>query len=363
MRPALAAAAATFDLPSKDTGQQAGGVDISSVAAQGDQCAIEEVTPECDAMDAEDTISLGESEEPFTFDVYMSLPHPAPSSSPHSPQPSGSSFSRHSTSPLRRSSSPVRATSDLQRYPHSTREPTPQHKDNRFRPFDQSRNSLGHNNSCERPTTTQHMPHPQSWVQYAVAPECPSGPATSSSILAECQGIIGRRAHTTGQLPPSASALPPPSFQCTMKEMAPGCDAMNDDSDPLTVQRESAVAFILHSFSPSATNTQFGGPEVRIGNVDPPALPDSVRQECRLGISATTELRLRYWHLVNRKPPSSLYYVDALPNACPIAFTCLQSSSEPSTTVTVAVGCIIFIPEPSTITLSNKGEAKRYLSV
>ena len=56
--------------------------------AQGNQRAVEDVTA-CDAMDdSEDMISLGDSEEPFTFDVYMSIP----SSSPHSPQPSGSSF-------------------------------------------------------------------------------------------------------------------------------------------------------------------------------------------------------------------------------------------------------------------------------
>jgi hypothetical protein len=88
MRSVLAVAASACDVPSEDAGQQAGDVDILSVAAQGNLRAIEDVTA-CDAMDdSEDTISLGDSEEPFTFDVYMSIP----SSSPHSPQPSGSSF-------------------------------------------------------------------------------------------------------------------------------------------------------------------------------------------------------------------------------------------------------------------------------
>jgi hypothetical protein len=104
-RSVLAVAASACDVPSEDTGHQAGGVDILSVAAQGDQCAIGDVTPGCDAMDddSEDAISLGDSEEPFTFDVHTSLPHPASSSSSHSPQPSGSFFTRHSMSPLRRS--------------------------------------------------------------------------------------------------------------------------------------------------------------------------------------------------------------------------------------------------------------------
>ena len=132
------------------------------------------------------------------------------------------------------------------------------------------------------------MSRPQNWVQCAGASECPSGPATSSSTLVGCQSIIGNRAHTTGQLPPSASALPPPSFNFIV---------------PLKAQRDSAIAFVLSSFSPLATNTQFSGPEVRVGNADAPILPDSVRQECRLGVSATTELRLRYWHLCEPQVP------------------------------------------------------------
>jgi hypothetical protein len=62
MRSVLAVAAAACDVPSEDTGQQAGGVDILSVATQGDQCAVKDVTPGCDAMgdDSEDTISLGD---------------------------------------------------------------------------------------------------------------------------------------------------------------------------------------------------------------------------------------------------------------------------------------------------------------
>ena len=173
MHSVLAVIASAYDVPSEHTGQQAGGVDILSIAAQGDQRAIEDVTPGCHAMDddSEDTISLGDSEEPFTFDVYMSLPHPAPSSSPHSPQPSDPSFPRHSMSPLWRSSSPVRATFGLQQHLHSTREPTPRHKDNKFCPFDQSQNSLSHNDSCEKPTTTRHVSRPQNWVQCAGASE------------------------------------------------------------------------------------------------------------------------------------------------------------------------------------------------
>ena len=73
----------------------------------------------------------------------------------------------------------------------------------------------------------------------------------------------------------------------------------------LDPRRKAAIDYILTSFPPSATMTEFCNSSAQNGDVTFSAIPDHVLRHGRLTMPATTEIRLRYWHL--RDPSAKLY--------------------------------------------------------
>lgn len=64
-------------------------------------------------------------------------------------------------------------------------------------------------------------------------------------------------------------------------------------------RRDAAIEYILSSFPESATRTRFCGPDVGTGHIVPFAIPDNTKQRGRLTVPPHTELRMRYWHLLD----------------------------------------------------------------
>jgi hypothetical protein len=65
--------------------------------------------------------------------------------------------------------------------------------------------------------------------------------------------------------------------------------------------QDAAIAFIQASFALSRTNTTFAGLPVNIDHITPSPISGLLRQEGHLTVPASTELRMRYWHIFNPK--------------------------------------------------------------
>src|SRR6202451_2644577 len=63
--------------------------------------------------------------------------------------------------------------------------------------------------------------------------------------------------------------------------------------------RDAAIAYIQLSFPPSPTHISFNGSVVNIDQITPVPIPDIIRREGTLTVPASTELRMRYWHLLD----------------------------------------------------------------
>jgi hypothetical protein len=73
------------------------------------------------------------------------------------------------------------------------------------------------------------------------------------------------------------------------------------------LQRDAAIAFIRSSFPSSSTNTRFDSPAVNIDQITPSSIPDIIWREGQLTVPASTELRMRFWHLLDPQlSPSDL---------------------------------------------------------
>jgi hypothetical protein len=68
---------------------------------------------------------------------------------------------------------------------------------------------------------------------------------------------------------------------------------------PSDARRNAAIQLLLSFFASSATNTIFSDPDVQITDPLPLAVPAHIRKCVRLKVPANTELRLRYWHLLD----------------------------------------------------------------
>jgi hypothetical protein len=68
---------------------------------------------------------------------------------------------------------------------------------------------------------------------------------------------------------------------------------------PSEARRDAAIILVLSFFTSSATNTTFSGPDVQITDPLPSVIPSRIKQYGRLRVPANTELRLRYWHMLD----------------------------------------------------------------
>jgi hypothetical protein len=64
-------------------------------------------------------------------------------------------------------------------------------------------------------------------------------------------------------------------------------------------RRDVAIAYIQSSFPTTRTHTAFASPVVNVNNTEPAPIPDTIRRGGQLTVPASTELRIRYWHLVD----------------------------------------------------------------
>jgi hypothetical protein len=94
-------------------------------------------------------------------------------------------------------------------------------------------------------------------------------------------------------------------------------------------RRDAAIAYIQSSFPPSAANTIFDSPPIDTGQVTPLPIPHIVRQEGRLTVPASTELRMRYWHLFDPELPIPDLLARCLTKGLPYHIFFLTSSSKP----------------------------------
>jgi hypothetical protein len=70
-------------------------------------------------------------------------------------------------------------------------------------------------------------------------------------------------------------------------------------------RQDAAIAYIQSSFPPSPTHISFNGSVVNIDQIIPAPIPDIICREGMLTVPASTELRMRYWHLLD--PQQSIH--------------------------------------------------------
>jgi hypothetical protein len=71
------------------------------------------------------------------------------------------------------------------------------------------------------------------------------------------------------------------------------------DPESSEARRDAAIKLVLSSFASVATNTTFSGPDIQITDPLPLAIPSGVRQYGQWKVPASTEVRLRYWHMLD----------------------------------------------------------------
>jgi hypothetical protein len=175
----------------------------------------------------------------------------------------------------RRSPSPHRWSSS-HHPPERLRPPYKQHIKPQWLSNTSSRSSHRVSSSREMPERGRTQPvH-----RYTPYPGQPY-PSRPSSRGSQAQAIsIGE--HTLG-FHPSGSHLSPTGTSL----------------EPPDARRNAAIQLVLSFFASSATNTIFSGPDVPITDPLPLAVPAHIREYGRLKVPANTELRLRYWHLLD----------------------------------------------------------------
>jgi hypothetical protein len=98
-------------------------------------------------------------------------------------------------------------------------------------------------------------------------------------------------------------------------------------TEALEASRKAAITYIQSSFPPVPTNIAFDSPAVIIDQISPLPIPSTILQAARLTVPATTELRMRYWHLLDPRVSTADLLVRCLTKGLPYHISLPGTSS------------------------------------